>query len=199
MSEYKSQITYEARIAEREAALTEKTIDSTEVYRGALLHAFSDRIELPNGHESVREYLRHPGAVCLVPLSEANEVLMVRQYRYPFHRTILEVPAGKLDPGEAPETAARRELSEETGAAAKELIDLGTFYPSVAYTDEIIYTYLARGLTFQSQHLDDDEFLDVERIPLRTLVDMVLSGELSDGKTQAAILKAAAWLEREGR
>lgn len=176
---------------------TEKMLSSEEVYRGKLLHAFSDRIKLPNGHESVREYLRHPGAVCLVPLTDAGEVIMVRQYRYPFHRMMLEIPAGKLDAGEAPEDAARRELSEETGADAEELIDLGTFYPSVAYTDEVIYTYLARGLTFRDQHLDEDEFLAVERIPLDTLVDQVIEGKISDGKTQSAILKAAAWLEKE--
>ena len=175
----------------------EKTITSEEVYKGKLLHAFSDRIELPNGHEAVREYLRHPGAVCLVPLTEENEVIMVWQYRYPFHRMMLEIPAGKLDAGEAPEAAARRELSEETGADAEELIDLGTFYPSVAYTDEVIHTYLARGLTFRKQHPDDDEFLAVERVPLDRLVEQVLDGTISDGKTQSAILKAAAWLKKE--
>lgn len=175
----------------------EKMLSSTEVYRGCLLHAFCDRIELPNGQEGVREYLRHPGAVCLVPLTDAGEVLMVRQYRYPFSRMMLEIPAGKLDAGEAPIEAAKRELSEETGASALELIDLGVFYPSVAYTDEVIYTYLARGLTFANQHLDDDEFLDVERIPLKTLTDMVIAGSICDGKTQAAILKAAAFLARE--
>ena len=179
------------------SAYIETQLNSEQVYDGVLLKAYRDRILLPNGHESVREYLKHPGAVCLVPLTDANEVLMVRQYRYPFHKMILEVPAGKLDAGEAPEAAARRELSEETGAEAAELIDLGCFYPSVAYTDEIIYTYLARGLRFSDQHLDEDEFLAVERIPLETLCDMVIAGEIADGKTQSAILKAAAWLRRE--
>ena len=175
----------------------ETQLDSEQVYDGVLLKAYRDRIRLPNGHESVREYLKHPGAVCLVPITDAGEVLMVRQYRYPFRKMILEVPAGKLDAGESPEVAARRELSEETGAEAAELIDLGCFYPSVAYTDEIIYTYLARGLQFRSPHLDEDEFLDVERIPLKTLVQAVIAGEIADGKTQSAILKAAAWLARE--
>ena len=181
------------------SAYSETRIDSEQVYDGVLLKAYRDRIVLPNGHESVREYLKHPGAVCLVPITDDGDVLMVRQFRYPFGRMILEVPAGKLDAGEAPEAAARRELSEETGAEAEELIDLGCFYPSVAYTDEIIYTYLARGLTFADQHLDDDEFLAVERIPLERLCGMVLSGEISDGKTQSAILKAAAWLRTHGR
>jgi ADP-ribose pyrophosphatase len=124
---------------------------------------------------------------------------MVRQYRYPFHRMMLEVPAGKLDAGEAPEAAALRELSEETGAEAAKLIDLGGFYPSVAYTDEIIHTYLALDLTFRGQHLDEVEFLAVERIPLCSLEEMVLAGEIQDGKTQSAVLKAAAWLRKNGR
>lgn len=176
---------------------TETKLSSEEIFKGRVLHVFRDRVRLTNGRESTREYIRHPGAVCLVPLTAEGEILMVRQYRYPFGKMLLEVPAGKLDPGESPRDAALRELSEETGAEADELIDLGDFYPSVAYTDEVIHTYLARGLRFAAQHPDADEFLDVERIPLSTLVADVVAGRIRDGKTQAAILKAEHYLRAE--
>ena len=103
---------------------TETKLSSEEIFKGRILHVFRDRVRLSNGRESTREYIRHPGAVCLVPLTAEGEILMVRQYRYPFGRMLLEVPAGKLDPGESPQDAALRELSEETGAEADELIDL---------------------------------------------------------------------------
>ncbi|MCE5188992.1 MAG: NUDIX hydrolase [Eubacteriales bacterium] len=172
--------------------LFEEPVSSEEIYRGKIVHLFCDTVRLPNGKSAMREVMRHPGAVCVVPLTEDGEVIMVRQYRHPFSRTLLEAPAGKLDPGELPEVCARRELSEETGAEAGELEFIGDFYPSVAVLDENIHLYIARNLTFRNQHTDEDEFLRVERVPLATLVEQVLSGEICDGKTQAAILKT--WL-----
>ncbi len=170
--------------------LTEEKVSSEEIFKGRVVHLFRDTVRLPNGKLTTREVMRHPGAVAIVPITEDGEVLMVRQYRYPFKRVLLEVPAGKLDPGEDCETCARRELSEETGAEAKELTYIGEYYPSVAILDESIRLYIAKGLTYKQAHTDEDEFVQLERIPLKTLVDQVLSGEIKDGKTQVAILKA---------
>lgn len=182
---------------ETERELFESPVSSEEIYHGVIVHLYKDTVRLPNGKLATREVMRHGGAVCVVPLTENGEVIMVRQYRHPFGRTLLEAPAGKLDPGETPEDCARRELSEETGAVAEELESIGDYYPSVAVLDENIRLYIARKLTFQEQHTDEDEFLRVERIPLRTLVEQVLSGTICDGKTQTAILKT--WLIEQKR
>ena len=180
-----------------EKDLIEEPVSSEEIYRGKIVHLFKDTVRLPNGKLATREVMRHPGAVCVVPLTEDNEVVMVRQFRHPFSKVLLEAPAGKLDPNEAPEDCAHRELSEETGAEAGELTYIGDYYPSVAVLDENIRLYVARKLTFHTQHTDEDEFLHVERILLSTLVEQVLSGEICDGKTQAAILKT--WLLEQRR
>lgn len=178
--------------------LKEEFVSSEEIFKGRVVHLFRDTVRLPNGSLTTREVARHPGAVCVVPLTQEGDVLMVRQYRYPFERTLLEAPAGKLDPDETPEDCARRELSEETGAAAGKWTYLGDFYPSVAILDENIRLYLATELTFHTAHTDEDEFLELERIPLKTLVEQVLSGEICDGKTQTALLKV--WcLQNEAR
>jgi len=169
--------------------LMEETVSSEEIYDGKVVHLYKDVVRLINGKTAVREVIRHVGAVAIVAMTDEGEALMVRQYRYPFGRALLEVPAGKLDPGEPPEDCARRELSEETGAAAETLTYIGDFYPSVAYLDENIRLFVAKGLTFGDAHTDEDEFLNLEKIPLKTLVQMVLRGEIRDGKTQAAILK----------
>lgn len=176
--------------------LFEQKIASEELFCGKVVHLFRDEIELQNGRHATREYIRHSGAVCVLPLTADNEAVMVRQYRYPFSRALLEVPAGKLEPGEAPDDAVKRELSEETGAEAAEWTYLGEYYPTVAYSDEIIHLYLARTLTFHETHPDEDEFLNVERIPLETLVDEALSGNLPDGKTQTLLFKVWTLLHR---
>lgn len=173
--------------------LAEKTVASELIFDGKILHLYRDDISLPNGAPAEREVIRHIGAVCVIPVTDDGFAVMERQYRYPVAEVILEIPAGKLDSkDEDHEEAARRELEEETGYRAKELIPLGKFYPACAYSDETIWMYLAKGLTKGDRHPDADEFLDVELIPLKDLVGQVLAGTIPDAKTQIAILKAAA-------
>ena len=171
--------------------LIEKKVSSENVFDGVLLHVFKDKIELPNGNEAVREYIKHQGAVCVVPVTDEMEVVAVKQYRYPIGRVTIEIPAGKLDAGEEPLEAAKRELSEETGVESADIEYMGGLYPSVAYTDEIIHMYVAKNLVYGQAHTDDDEFLNVVKIPLKEFAQMVMNGEIQDSKTMAAILKVA--------
>ena len=168
----------------------EKQLSSELIYDGRVVKLFKDTVRLVNGNESVREIVRHPGAVAVVPITEDGEIVLVRQFRYPFGEVLTEIPAGKLDPGEEPEAAALRELSEETGAEAESLEYLGAFYSSVAIFDEVIHLYLARGLKFQKQHLDEDEFLEAKKIPFKDLERMVLTGEVNDAKTVVGVMRA---------
>lgn len=175
--------------------LTETKTASEEIYDGVILHVYKDSVTLPNGRPAGRELIRHVGAVGIVPLTDDGKVYIERQYRYPLDMVITEIPAGKLDSkAEDRLEAAKRELREETGITADEWTDMGVYYPAAAYTDEKITLYLARGLHFGDQNLDDDEFLNIEDVPLSQLVDEVMSGEITDGKTQVAILKAAKML-----
>jgi ADP-ribose pyrophosphatase len=172
--------------------LQEKQTATEEIFDGIILHVVRDTVDLPNGHSSVRDVIRHIGAVCVIPVTENNEVIVERQYRYPLDRVILEIPAGKLDsPDEDRLSAIQRELREETGYSADEWMNIGDFHPAPAYSDEYITMYLARGLHKGKQDLDADEFLNVYTIPLKDLVDDVMSGKISDAKTQVAVLKAA--------
>lgn len=170
--------------------LTETKLTSEKIYSGCILDFYRDTVRLPNGGTAPRELTRHVGAVCIVPLLDDGRVIVERQFRYPVNEVITEIPAGKRDSrDEAPDDAARRELREETGITARELIPLGPFYPAAAYSDEVIWMYLARGLTFGEQQLDDDEFLNLQAVPLEELARDVLAGRIPDAKTQAAILR----------
>ena len=167
----------------------EKKLDGKCVYDGRIIKVEVDDVELPNGKTAKREVVNHNGGVTILALTNDDEVVMVSQFRYPYNEELLELPAGKLEIGENPLEAGKRELREETGAVAKEYTDLGLFYPSPGYCNEKIYVYAATGLTFFDQNLDDDEFLNVLKMPYETVLNMVLSGKIKDGKTQAAILK----------
>lgn len=173
--------------------LTEKTVDSRVVYDGGIVRLRVDRALLPNGHTVSREVVEHPGGVGIVAVDEEGRVLMVRQFRYPLGRTCLEIPAGKLDRGEDPLAAARRELEEETGARAGRWTDLGRLYVSPGFCDEAIHLYLARELSFVPSHPDEDEFLAVERIPLSQLAEMAMDGRMEDGKSVAGVLKTVLY------
>lgn len=179
--------------------LVEKTLNQEYKYKGRILNLRVDEAELPNGKTAVREVVEHHGGVTVAALTNENELLFVRQFRYPYKEVVLELPAGKLEEGENPFAAGIRELREETGAVAEKYVDLGKFYPSPGYCGEIIHLYGAVGITFKEQNLDEDEFLNVEKIPLSTAVEMVLNNEILDGKTQAAVLKMAmrTWYEEE--
>lgn len=181
-----------------DAALIERHAASEEIFDGIILHLFRDKVTLPDGKDAVREVIRHVGAVCVVPLTDEGEVICVRQYRYPAAQVMLEIPAGKLDSKhEDRREAALRELREETGVSCERLTSLGAFYPAPAYSDELIDMYLAEGLSYGETAPDEDEFLDVVRVPLDELVDMVMRGEILDAKTQMAVLKVRMLKQRE--
>lgn len=171
--------------------LEEKTIESNLVFDGHIIKVYQDKALLEDGTTAGRELVVHSGGVCVVPLTDKNEVIMVEQFRYAFKTPLLEIPAGKLEKGEDPEKAGLRELKEETGAECEEFISLGVCYPTVAYDTEKIHMYLANGLKFASRKLDEGEFLDVKKLPLEKAVEMVMNNELPDAKTQIAILKTA--------
>lgn len=176
----------------------EKQVSSELIFDGKVLHVYRDDIELPNGVSSMREYIRHVGAVCVIPITAEREVVCVRQYRYAVGEVLLEIPAGKLDSKEEdPESAVRRELREETGAVCGKLTYLGKYLGSPALLNECIHMYMAEELTFGETDFDDDEFLEIVRIPLSDLVEDVMAGKIADGKTQIAVLRAARMLEQE--
>lgn len=170
--------------------LKETTLSSEKIFEGRILHIRRDTVRLPDGSEAFREVVDHPGGVCVLALDSQERALLVNQFRYPYEKVLWELPAGKLEYGEDPEQAAIRELKEETGATAGEFCSLGELYPSPGYCGEIIRMYFARQLTFGETHLDADEFLNMERVPFDQLTRRVLSGEIRDAKTIAAVLKA---------
>lgn len=175
--------------------LTEKKLDGQTLYDGVIVRLERDRVELPDGGTSHREVVRHPGGVIVLPLDDKGRVRMVRQYRYPVGRVLTELPAGKLEYGEDPLAAAKRELSEEVGAAAEHWESLGRILPTPGYCDEVHHLWLATGLTFGEAHPDEGEFLEQLAIPFGLAVKMALDGSLTDSKSIVAILRADAKLK----
>ncbi len=174
----------------------EKTLESDEIYNGKIIHVTNDTVELENGNTAKREVVGHPGGVCIAALTENRELLFVEQFRYPYKEVILELPAGKLEKGQSPLENGKRELLEETGAIGREYMTLGKVYPSPGYCGEIIHLYFCKVDHYENQNPDEDEFLDVKRIPVEKAVEMVMNGELADAKTQIAVLKTAMLLNR---
>ena len=175
--------------------LTEKTIRREDKFQGRILSVHVDTVLLPNGNTSTREVVDHVDGVAVLPLDERNNVLTVTQDRYGVGRTRLEIPAGKLDPGEEPAAGALRELKEETGAVPNTFLPLGRIIPAPGCYGEVLHLFLAKGLHMEEQHLDPDEFLNVERIPFNEMVHRCLNGEIEDAKTVAAVLKAKVQLD----
>lgn len=175
--------------------LTERTLESHSIFEGKIVTLLVDQAELPDGKQASREVVLHPGGVAVLPLDGEGNVTLVQQYRYPFHQVILELPAGKLDAGEPHETAARRELSEETGLEAEELTYLGCLLASPGFCNERLHLYLARGLSRAESHPDDDEFLNVVTMPFDQLLEQVMDGTIEDAKTVAGVLKTKVLLK----
>ena len=174
--------------------LFEKTLTSEQVYKGKIVNIRLDSVELVNGKTSFREVVEHAGGVVILAVDDNNRAYMVRQFRYPIGRAMLEVPAGKLEKGEDPLEGAIRELREETGLTAEKLVYFGGTYPSPGFCDEQLHIYLALGLTHGEACPDEDEFLNLEVIDLDELVQMVMSGKLLDGKSINAIFMAREYL-----
>lgn len=172
--------------------LTETELDSETVFKGRLMHVKRDRVRLPNGGESTREYIVHPGAVVVIPVFENGDLLLERQHRYPLHRDFIELPAGKIDAGEADLTCAQRELEEETGYTASEWREVTTIYPCIGYSDERLAFYLAKGLTEGNHGRDPDEFLEILRVPFAEAMEWVRNGKICETKTVIGLF----WLEK---
>ena len=177
--------------------LTEKKLSGELKYTGVIVSVTLDKVELCDGHQTLREVVHHPGGVGVLPLDTDGNVYMVRQFRYPVGAPVLEIPAGKIDHHDDHLATAVRELSEETGFTADEYIDLGCCYTSPGYTDEIIHVFLARGLHRGESHLDEGEFLNVEKLPFEELVRLVMANEIIDAKTVIAVSKAKIFLDAE--
>lgn len=169
----------------------EKTISSEDIFNGVLLHVLRDNVELENGVKSVREFILHPGAVAVVPVTDDNKIILVEQYRYPIKQKLLEIPAGKFDsPGENPLECAERELKEETGYEAKEYVYLGYIHTTPGFSNEIIHLYLALNLKRGDSNPDEDEIINVYTEDFNDVMKKCINGEITDAKTIAGILKA---------
>ncbi|MGE5321150.1 MAG: NUDIX domain-containing protein [Hyphomicrobiaceae bacterium] len=172
--------------------LTETELASETVFRGRLMHVKCDRVRLPDGRESTREYIVHPGAVVIIPLFDNGDLLLERQHRYPLRRDFIELPAGKIDAGEDDLSCAKRELEEETGYTASAWREVTTIYPCIGYSDERLAFYLARGLTPGNHGRDPDEFLEIFRLPFGEAMDWLRSGRICETKTVIGLF----WLEK---
>ena len=176
-------------IAQDDGRLAETFVSGEDVFKGNLLHVVRDTITLPNGRAGTREYIKHPGAACIVAEFEDGKLLLERQYRYPMGKVMIEFPAGKLDLGENPLVAAQRELKEETGYWARSWHTLGHMHPLIAYADEIIHIFHANGLVQGDAKLDQDEFLQLFAATPEAITAMIADNRISDGKTIVAFFR----------
>ena len=175
--------------------LIEKKISSENVYDGKFLHLKKDVALLPNGKKATREWLTHPGASAVVPVTEDNEIILEKQYRYPIQKVTLEIPAGKMDKvGEDPLVCAKRELSEETGFTSDKMTKLTCIATTVGFSNEYIHIYLAQNLVKGEQHTDEDEFINLVKVPFEKAVEMIKDGTIYDAKTICGILYAKTFL-----
>ena len=173
--------------------LIETCLRSESVFEGNFLKVRRDHVRLPDGKEATREYIRHPGAVMIVPLLDDGRLLLERQYRHPLERVMLEFPAGKLDPHETPLACGQRELLEETGYRAREWAHAGVLHNAIAYSNEGIHIFFARGLVAGERQLDEGEFLDLVTHTPAELDVLASSGELTDAKTLIGMLWLKNW------
>lgn len=180
--------------------LTEKTVASEQLLEGKLLKVYRDEVKLPDGQSSHREWIDHPGASAVVPIFSDGSTILIRQFRYPPRRSFLELPAGKFDDtSERAEEVASRELEEETGWSAATITPVGSLYPCIGYSNEIIHFFIAEDLREGRQDLEEAEFVEVVRMPLIDAFAMAERGELVDMKTSAGLMLARAYLARSGR
>lgn len=170
--------------------MEEKTISSQTIYEGKIVTLKVDQVELPNGKTASREIVTHPGAVAVMAITDDNRMVVVRQFRKPLERTIVEIPAGKLEPGEKPDVCAHRELEEETGYTAREMKHVASFYTSPGFADELIHLYRTDELTAGEAKPDEDEFVELMHITVEEAQQLIASGEIRDAKT---IMAVYAW------
>lgn len=178
--------------------LEEKTIQTEVIFEGRVVKLQVDDVTLPNGEQSKRELIKHPGAVAIIALTEDQKLVLVKQYRKPLEKSILEIPAGKLEPGEEPEVTAKRELEEETGYTTHHLEYLTSFYTSPGFADELLYIYFADQLIVadNKKPLDEDEFIEIVEVPIENLEERVINQEIHDAKTMYALLYIKQRLEQ---
>lgn len=169
---------------------TEKTLNSQMVYDGRIVKVYKDDVELADGHKSFREVVRHSGGVVIIAFKDKNTILLVKQYRYPIAKTVLELPAGKLEKGEDPFEAAKRELEEETGYCANKWTDLGYINTSPGFSDERLYLYLAQDLEFTQCRPDEGEIIQAFEYKYEDVLEMIENGEINDAKTICGIMRA---------
>lgn len=180
----------------QEKDLLETKISSEVIASGGMLTVHRDQVRLANGHQSQREYVLHPGAVVVVPILSNGNVIVERQFRYPLHQAFVELPAGKIDPGEALLKTGQRELLEETGYTAAHWVKLGQQHPCIGYSNEVIHMYLAYDLTEGESQQDIDESLDVFQLPFKTVMQQIFQGQITDAKTIVAMMFAQQYLSQ---
>lgn len=185
-------------LIQNEDSLEETRLDGEQVFDGVLLKVHRDQVRLPDGKAAVREYITHPGAVVVIAILPDGRLILERQYRYPLRRSFIELPAGKIDPGETIEVCARRELREEVGYEAAHWEHIGTLHPCIGYSNERIEAFVARELTYVGHQWDEGEFLEILSLSLDELDAAVSSGEITDGKSLAALYLARKFLEDGG-